>query len=531
MGHSARPRDDTTQDKEKKEGRSRFTGMGPFMLVWSGQAVSLVGNSVLRFTFVFETWSATGRATALTTLSLCALLPQVLFSPLAGALVDRIDRRTALQLADAGGLSVVALLSVLYFSGGLHTWEVYAAVTLLGSAAAFQFPALGAAVPLLVQKDQLQRANGLLASAKSTAEVGGPALGGLLVAFSGMGFILAADLLSFAVALTTVRIAPMHGDTSGRGKAHGPRKRLLAEAVEGTRFLFRIPSLRDVILTFCLVNLVMVFGFAAVQPMVLARSGGETSALASVNTAIGVGGITGGLLMAAWSGPRKRARGMLLGIIGMCLSAQVAMALAGGVVGWCAAILVGAALMPMVNAVMQALVQTKVPQEWHGRVFGAVMFLSQISVPLATAVSGPLADHVFEPQAAAGTGIFVVLGPLVGDGAGSGMAAMLLIAGLSGITVATLGMSRSTVREIDTLLPDIDREAGTDNTHARAGESRTDDRSDTGAGGDAASADSGPPRDPGGIDASARPDDPQSPEYPQNPENPENPENRELVEG
>ncbi|RSM97192.1 MFS transporter [Streptomyces sp. WAC 01325] len=491
MADAARSQDDTAHDGGKT---GRFTGMGPFMLVWSGQAVSLVGNSVLRFAFVFETWSATGRATALTTLSLCALLPQVLLSPLAGAFVDRVSRRTALQLADGGGLLVVALLAVLHFTGGLHTWEVYEAVMLLGGAAAFQFPALGAAVPLLVDKRQLQRANSLLASAKSTADVGGPALGGLLVAFSGIGFILVADLVSFALALAAIRVVRMKGDNGPTAKAAGgPRKKLIAEAVEGMRFLFRFPSLRDLMLAFCFVNLVMVFGFAAVQPMVLARSGGETSALASVNTAIGVGGVAGGLLMAAWSGPRNRARGMLLGIIGMCLSAQVAMALAGGVVGWCAAILVGAALMPMINGTMQAIVQTKVPQEWHGRVFGAVVFLSQLSVPLATAVSGPLADHVFEPQAADGAGIFVVLGPLLGDGPGSGMAAMLLIAGLCGITVAALSMSQRTVREIDSLLPDV-----------------TDDSAE--------------PTD----DDSARPGDPGAPG---STDKPDNPENKALVEG
>ncbi|WP_405589018.1 MFS transporter [Streptomyces sp. NBC_01092] len=503
MADVARSQDDTAHDGGRT---GRFTGMGPFMLVWSGQAISLVGNSVLRFAFVFETWSATGRATALTTLSLCALLPQVLLSPLAGAFVDRVRRRTALQLADGGGLLIVALLGVLHFTGGLSTWEVYGAVMLLGCAAAFQFPALGAAVPLLVDKNQLQRANSLLASAKSTADVGGPALGGLLVTFSGLGFIIVADLVSFALALAAIRVVRMRGDTGPGAKAGGPRGKLVAEAVEGMRFLFRLPSLRDLLLAFCFVNLVMVFGFAAVQPMVLARSGGETSALASVNTAIGVGGVAGGLLMAAWSGPKNRARGMLLGIIGMCLSAQVAMALAGGVVGWCAAILVGAALMPMINGTMQAIVQTKVPQEWHGRVFGAVMFLSQLSVPLATAVSGPLADHVFEPQAADGAGIFVVLGPVLGDGPGSGMAAMLLIAGLCGITVAVLGMSRRTVREIDTLLPDAadDSPDVEDDDSARPGDPDAD------------------------ADDSARPGDPEAAE---NTDKPDNPENKALVEG
>ncbi|WP_031077037.1 MFS transporter [Streptomyces sp. NRRL S-118] len=428
--------------------------MGGFSVIWAGQVVSLVGNSVLRFAFIIEAWSAGERATAVTMLSLCALLPQVLFSPVAGALIDRCSKRAALQLADAGGLLVVAALCALHFAGGgLRAWQVYPAVALLGVSAAFQFPAMASAVPMLVRADQLQRANGMLASAKSTAEVAGPALGGVLVALSGVGFILVADLVSFVLALVAVRVVRFAGDGAGRAPA-AARKRILREAGEGLAHLFHKPGLRDLILTFCVVNLVMVFGFAAVQPMVLARTGNDPAALASVNTAIGIGGVAGGLLMAAWGGPRNRGRGMMAGIIGMCLSAQVAMALADGVVGWCAAILAGAMIMPLVNGAMQSIVQTKVEQEWHGRVFGAVMFLSQISVPLATAVSGPLADRVFEPQAASGSGVFVVLGPVLGDGPGSGMAAMLLIAGLSGIGVALWGLARRSVRDIDVLLPD-----------------------------------------------------------------------------
>ncbi|MEJ8671135.1 MFS transporter [Streptomyces sp. MS1.AVA.1] len=149
----------------------------------------------------------------------------MLLSPLAGAFVDRVKRRTALQVADGGGLLIVALLGVLHFTGGLHTWEVYAAVMLLGSAAAFQFPALGASVPLLVDKAQLQRANSLLASAKSTADVGGPALGGLLVAFSGLGFILVADLVSFALALVAIRVVRMRGTPVPRASRRAGRAR------------------------------------------------------------------------------------------------------------------------------------------------------------------------------------------------------------------------------------------------------------------------------------------------------------------
>ncbi|MBC3839759.1 MFS transporter [Streptacidiphilus sp. 4-A2] len=187
--------------------------------------------------------------------------------------------------------------------------------------------------------------------------------------------------------------------------------------------------------------------------------------------------MAGGLLMAAWGGPRNRGQGMMLGVAGMCLSALVAMSLAGDVPGWCAAVLVGALLMTVVNASMQAIVQSKVPQQWQGRVFGAVMFLSQISVPLATAAAGPLADQLFEPEARHGSGLFVLLGPLLGHRPGSGMAGMLFLAGVIGTVVALWGLAAPSIRHIDTLIPDV----GADELADQAAGEGADEAADEGA--------------------------------------------------
>ncbi len=451
----------------------RFSGSGPFLLVWSSQTISLVGSVAVRFAFIIQVWSSGERATAVTLLTLCSMLPQAIFSPLAGAVVDRISKRAALQIADAGGVLTIGVLAFLHFFGGLHSWQIYPATFLLGTCAAFQFPAFSSAVPLLVRKDQFGRANGLLAGAKSTAGICGPALGGVMLALTGIGPLLLLDLASYAFALTGSRLVRLNGDRVPEQGSAAPRRRITAEAGEGFRYLLGQRSLRDLTLNFCLVNLVMVFGFAVLSPMVLTKAG-ET-ALASVNTAIGVGGVAGGLLMAVWGGPRNRGRGMMLGVVGMCLSALLAMSLVNGVVGWCSAVLVGALLMTLVNASMQAIVQSKVPQEWQGRVFGAVMFLSEITVPLATGVAGPLADGVFEPQARHGSGLFTVLGPLVGSGPGSGMAGMLFLAGLAGTAGALWGLATRSIRDIDDLLPDV----GTETRSAPTTPEATDDTFET----------------------------------------------------
>ncbi|HEY9390428.1 MAG TPA: MFS transporter, partial [Mycobacteriales bacterium] len=246
------------------------------------------------------------------------------------------------------------------------------------------------------------------------------------------------------------------GAAGGAGGGAKPRRRLSADSVEGLRYLFARPSLRGLVIVFFTVNLTAVFGFAVMQPMILARTGDDATALAGVNVAIGVGGIVGGALVVAWGGPRNRVRGMMLGVIGMSIAAQVVMASVRTVPAWAVAVLVGAALIPIINSSMQSIVQTKVPEQLQGRVFGAVLFVSQIAAPVAMACSGPLADHVFEPQAKAGRGVAGLLAPLLGDGPGSGLAAMLLLAGVLSAVAALAGLASRSVRNIDTLIPDAD---------------------------------------------------------------------------
>ncbi|MBC3839760.1 MFS transporter [Streptacidiphilus sp. 4-A2] len=255
------------------------------MLVWTTQTVSLVGSSAVRFAFIVQVWASGQRATAVTLLSLCSLLPQALFSPIAGAVVDRISKRAALQIADAGGLLSVGILAIFHYTGSMHSWELYPATFLLGSCAAFQFPAFASAVPLLVRKDQFGRANGLLAGAKSAAGICGPSLGAVMLTLTGIGPLLLLDVVSYACALTGSRLVRLNGDRIPEPGTGAPRRKITAEAVQGLRFLWVQPSLRALTMNFCLVNLVMVFGFALISPMVLLKSG--DAALAAVNTAIG----------------------------------------------------------------------------------------------------------------------------------------------------------------------------------------------------------------------------------------------------
>lgn len=432
-----------------------FHGMGGFWLVWAGQSSTLIGNAALRFAFIVEIFVARQRATDVVLLTLAALLPKLVLSPLAGVLVDRWNRRLTLQLADVGGFVAVGALLVLHLAGGLQPWQVYLAFAVAGAAEAFQYPAFSAAVPLLVDKHQIQRANGLLATAKNLGDVLGAALGGVVLAAFGLGAVISLDLASFVVAVGTVwlvrglDVVPVAGV--------GGKRNLLAESSEGLRYLLSRPSLRNLTVVFFVVNLASVFGFAVLPTMILARTSADAAALSLVNVSLGLGGIAGGVLLTLWGGPRDRVRAMRTGMVVTSVMAQIVVAVVTGTWAWAAAAFAGAALIPLINGSLQSVIQTKVPISSQGKVFGAVIFVGQLAAPLAMVSSGPLADHFFEPWMRSGDGVVAaLLAPLTGSGPGSGMAAMLLIAGVCSVLAAVVGMGTRAVRDIDVLLPDLE---------------------------------------------------------------------------
>jgi MFS family permease len=136
--------------------------MPAFTLAALGQLVSLTGTAMTRFALALWDWQETGSATALALVTFFSFGPTVLLSPVAGALVDRLQRKQVMMLTDLGaGLATVVLL-LLYATDTLHIWHIYAAGAFAGAFEAFQWPAFSAAITTMVRKEQYGRANGML---------------------------------------------------------------------------------------------------------------------------------------------------------------------------------------------------------------------------------------------------------------------------------------------------------------------------------------------------------------------------------
>ena len=427
--------------------------MTGFTVVWLGQVVSLLGASMTRFAITIWAWQETGQATALALVGVFTFAPAVLLSPLAGALVDRWNRKLVMMLSDlTAGMATVALLA-LYLSGHLQVWHLYVLGAWSGAFSAFQFPAYSAAISTMLPPKQYARASGMLALADAISGIAAPVLAGLLLAVIGVAGIFVIDIVTFTVAIAALlAVAIPQPPPSAEGRA--ARGTLRRDALYGFRFILMRPALLRLQLLFTAVNFTATFGMVVAAPMVLARTGSDQLALASVHSAMGAGGVLGGLLLSVWGGPRRRIHGVLVGMAAGGLLGTLPLGLAQSLPWWMAAAFVNAATIPLLNGSNQAIWQSKVPPDVQGRVFAARRFIAQATAPLAMLLAGPVADRWLEPALAPGGALAATFGPWVGTGPGAGMGLMLVAAGLAAGAIGISGYLQPIVRRVEDVLPD-----------------------------------------------------------------------------
>jgi len=429
--------------------------MRTFMRVWAGQVVSLLGTAMTQFALTVWAYELTGSATALALTAFFGFAPGIILSPIAGALVDRWDRRLVMMLSDLGGGLATVVLFLLYSAGNLQIWHLYIAGAIAGVFASFQWPAYSAAISVLIPKAQYGRANGMISLAESLSGVIAPAFAVTLLALVGLRGVMLFDIVTFIVAIST--ILSVHIPTPKVSEAGQAGKgSLLQEASYGFRYIAQRRSLLGLQMTFFFLNLTATFSAVLLAPMLLSRSGGDETVLATVQSIGAIGGILGGLLLSTWGGPKRRVHGVLISMIATSLLGEVLMGIGRNIFMWGVASFCLHAIMPILNGSNQAIWQAKVAPDVQGRVFSARRTIAQISAPIAMLMAGPLADRVFEPALREGGALVGVFGGLVGVGAGAGMGLMFVLSGTLGIVVGLSGYLSKAVRQAETLLPDHD---------------------------------------------------------------------------
>jgi len=433
----------------------RPAGMFGFSVIWFGQVVSLLGTGMTQFALTIWAWQVTGQATALALVGFFGFFPRIVFTPLAGALIDRWSRKAVMIVSDlAAGLATVAVF-VLYRMGALEIWHLYAAAAFAGAFGSFQFPAYSASISLMLPKSQLTRANAMLGLAHSISGVFAPIAAGALLAFIGIGGILTIDIVTFTFAVGTLLFVAIP-QPAAHHVAEARKRRLLADCTFGFRYVLANRSLTGLLLLYFVLNFLLSCSGAVLSPMILARTGNNELFLGTVQMIFGISGVVGGALISVWGGPKRKIYALLIAILVTSLLGNTVLGMGRGLLVWGIGAFLSMFFIPMANGASHTIWQLKIPPHLQGRVFAARILIGQIGGAVAIPLAGVLADRAFEPLMAGGSALARALAPLVGRGPGAGMGLMFVLFGLLGGIAGLLGFAYRPLRDIERLLSDHD---------------------------------------------------------------------------
>lgn len=425
-----------------------------FSLVWFGQLISLLGTNMTGFGLTIWAYEKTGSATALALVGFFFVTPMLVFSPIAGAIVDRSNRKFMMMVSDLiSGLATIFVL-IMYATGNLEIWHLYVTNFIQGVFQTFQWPAYSAAISTMLPKEQYGRANGMMGLADSASGIFAPLAAGALLGFIGLNGILTIDIITFIIAIAALLIVhvPQPKVTEEGKKGQGS---LWKESAYGFRYILERPGLLGLQLVFLIGNFFYSIPHSILSPMILASTQNNELILGSVNSAGAVGGVVGGLVMSAWGGFKQRVHGVLMGWILTSLAA-ILMGVGRNLPVWIIAIFIGAFFGAIINASNQAIWQAKVAPDVQGRVFAVRRFIAWFVNPVAMLIAGPLADFVFEPAMQEGGSLAEVLGWVSGVGPGRGMGFIFVICGIVALVTSTAAYFFKQVRLVESILPDHD---------------------------------------------------------------------------
>jgi MFS family permease len=355
----------------------------PFRLLWLGRTTSALGDALTPVALAFAVVEELdGSAGDLGLVFASYSLARVVLVLGGGVWADRMQRRLVMLAADAIRCAAELTFFVLLLTGAAEVWMLMATAAVLGGAGAFFGPASTGLVAELVSLPRRQQANALLGMSESATFIVGPPVSGVLVALFGPAWVFAIDGITFAASFAFVaamRIAP---------RSLPERSSFIGDLAAGWREVRSRAWLWVSFIGFGLNNMTYA-AFFVLGPVVFERHLGGS---AGWGLALGIGGagaMVGGAVALRW-----RPRRPLLGAVLVWAATALPIAALASVQP---AIVIGAAAafawagIALGNAIWDALLQERIPNEVLSRVSSYDWLVSLVFQPLGFALAGPLA--------------------------------------------------------------------------------------------------------------------------------------------
>lgn len=400
-----------------------------FLILWGGELISSIGTGMTAFGLSVYVFLLTSQATAVALVALCAFLPMILISPFAGVLADRYDRRLLMILGD-GGSAVGLILLLILHQIDLLTVPIILVVTVISSMfSGLLGPAYKATITDMLSQEAYSKASGLVQLAGAAKYLISPFLAGIVLRFADIDWILAVDILTVMVTISTILMV-RKGMKSMERKAS--EQQLVIALKEGMEQIWDQPMVRLLVKVMALVTFFIGFIQTLYTPMMLSLA--DTYTLGVIESVSAVGLLISSLYMGMKTLKKSHFKMLAWGLVvmGICI---ICMGLTDNV------FIIGSfgflmfVTLPFINTPADVLIRTNIPNDVQGRAWGLIGIITQLGYVAAYAVSGLLADYVFNPMLLPTGALADSVGRIIGTGPARGIGLMLMLSGMSVVFV------------------------------------------------------------------------------------------------
>jgi MFS transporter, DHA3 family, macrolide efflux protein len=377
--------------------RSHLLSIPAFRNLWLGQAISQIGDAFYYVTFMFMVHKLTGSNAMVGYVGAVEVLPYLLFSPYAGVLADRIDRRKIMLWSDLlSGFVLIMLLVVTLGFGKPPIPVIFVTAFLLSTVRSFFLPTKNATIPAIVPAKHLLAAMSLSMATQNFMQLAGLAVSaGVLAALYQMSpfwfFVCAIGincLSFFGSAVFIAKLPPVIPEREpGEAERHP-----LKDFADGISYISKRPVLVTLMVVSMFFSLMVAPFFVIYVAANEAWFGGKPATLAWLEFAFFLGMI-GGSISVAKAKVKKPGISFVLGLATVGVGVA-SLAYSRSFVGFFWWNIVCGLAVPFADIPVKTYLQLTVPDELRGRVNSSLMMLSTGMMPLGMGLAGTMLEIV-----------------------------------------------------------------------------------------------------------------------------------------
>lgn len=376
-----------------------------FMLLIIGQVISLVGSRMNSFAFALYVLALTGSGSKFASILIVGLIPQLILTPVCGVFADWLDRKKIMVYLDLLMGVIFGILCSIAVTSEIKLLHIYITVVMASVCQSLYNPAVGAAIPSLVNKEKLIKANSIESTVMTLGGVVAPIIAGAVYGLMGIKIILLLNAISFILAAIMESFIELKSEIK---KISGDvYKEFIQDFKDGIKFVISNKSLKYIIILCFFINGILAGSMSVGIPFLCKIVFKITDLQFGLTETLSVAGTLVGAIFAPKVAKKVSLEklfslvilgcGILLVLLSAVISSPAVSAIDSIFITWIITVIIlicFSIICALINIAIGTLMQKATPNNMLGRVMSVIVTISMVAMPLGQVIYGALFDNI-----------------------------------------------------------------------------------------------------------------------------------------